>query len=912
LSQNVPLSAELRNQITALQAEKESRTPAQRKMDSQLVHLVRKQRGEKLGAGLEAFEKGVKASESGSELVDLNCIVSEPLLAALKAANGQIVASVPRFNSVRVRLPVTQLEAIAARDDVSFVKPAVRAMTHVGAVTTEGDIAHRSNTARSTLSATGRGVRIGVISDSVDSLTASQASGELGPVTVLPGQSGLGIGGSGEGTAMLEIVHDLAPDAELFFASAFLSEAQFAQNILDLRTAGCDIIVDDVGYFDESPLQDGPVAQAVNAIVADGGLYFSAAGNEGNKNDGTSGAWEGDFADAGPTGSSIPKAGRLHSFGANAYNILTEASGYATLFWADPAGASANDYDLYVLDASGQNVIGASTNIQSGRQDPFEIAQAFVTGSRLVVVKSATAAPRFLHLNTLRGTLEVSTSGTIQGHPAAAGAFAVAATPATSLVAPFVGGLSNPVETFSTDGNRRVFFQADGTAVTPGDFSSTGGSVRLKPDLTAADGVKTSVPGFNPFFGTSAAAPHAAAIAAQIWSRNRTLTSQQVREALIGSAIDIEEAGADRDSGAGIVNALAGTQLIPGGVIIVPGAVTIAAESYSPANGRIDPGETLTVNVPIQNIGSAPTEDLTVTLLSTGGIFNPGAAQSYGTLTSGSSDSRSFTFQGIGPIGTIAKATFQLSDGSAYLGSFSSNFTLGATGTPSTFTHAAATTIPTVGVANPYPSSIAVSGFTGSIGKITVRLTNFSHTFPADIDVLLVSPSGKKVVLMSNAGSGNSVSGITLTFDDGAASSLGSVLATGTFKPTALDDLSNSLPAPAPAGPYQNTLSAFTGGSPNGTWQLWVRDEAGGDSGSIGSWSLSIAPNTSLTGGAGPDITPALVQSQSSAVVGALSATPRRCIIMALPLRAQSSSPTYFPQAWHSRARRAQREPWKM
>ena len=98
---------------------------------------------------------------------------------------------------------------------------------------------------------------------------------------------------------MLEIVHDLAPGAALGFATAIPDEATFAQNILDLAAAGCNIIVDDIIYLDESPFQDGPVAQAVNTVTAAGVLYFSSAGNEGNMDDLTSGTWEGDFLASG-------------------------------------------------------------------------------------------------------------------------------------------------------------------------------------------------------------------------------------------------------------------------------------------------------------------------------------------------------------------------------------------------------------------------------------------------------------------------------------------------------------------------------------------------------------------------------------------------------------------------------------
>src|SRR5262249_27114529 len=149
-------------------------------------------------------------------------------------------------------------------------------------------------------------------------------------------------------------------------------------------------------------------------------------------------------------------------------------------------------------------------------------------------------------------------------HACATNAFCVAAVAAsTSYPNPFSGGTTNPVETFSSDGPRRVFFQANGTAITPSNFSSTGGAVRQKPDIAAADGVTTSVPGFYSFFGTSAAAPHAAAIAALLKSYNPALTPTQIRTALTNSALDIENPGFDQDSGSGIVMALQALQAAP-------------------------------------------------------------------------------------------------------------------------------------------------------------------------------------------------------------------------------------------------------------------------------------------------------------------------------------------------------------
>src|SRR5207253_1426601 len=178
--------------------------------------------------------------------------------------------------------------------------------------------------------------------------------------------------------------------------------------------------------------------------------------------------------------------------------------------------------------------------------------------SRIVIVKKATAQPRFLHLNTNRGRLSIPTSGTTHGHATvnSVAAFGVAATPASG---PFPQAFSsaNHVETFSSDGPRHIFYNGDGTPITADNVLASGGQVLQKPDITAADGVSvTGVGGFpSPFFGTSAAAPHAAAIAALVKAANPSLTAAQIRTVLISTAIDIQAAGVDRDSGAGIIMA---------------------------------------------------------------------------------------------------------------------------------------------------------------------------------------------------------------------------------------------------------------------------------------------------------------------------------------------------------------------
>jgi hypothetical protein len=367
---------------------------------------------------------------------------------------------------------------------------------------------------------------------------------------------------------MLEIVHDLAPLSPLYFATGVGGPPSFAANIRALANAGCKVIIDDVTTFNESPFQDGPIAQAVNDVSARGVIYFSSARNSGNKNDGTSSTWEGDFVDGGDASGFDGPGARYHAYTPTDVGNRVEETDHprADLFWSDPLGASANDYDLFVIDSTLTNVVRSSLNPQNGTQDPYEQVGELNVGEYVGIVKFS-GQPRFLHLDTGRCRLRISTAGCVRGHNAsgAPNAFSVGESNANGRTTPFTGGAANPVNTQSSDGPRRMFFNPNGAAYTPGNFSSTGGIVLQKPDITAATGVKTTLPansGLNPFFGTSAAAPHAGAIAAQILSFRPGLTPAQVRTALYNSCLDIEAPGFDRDSGRGIVMALAAINFV--------------------------------------------------------------------------------------------------------------------------------------------------------------------------------------------------------------------------------------------------------------------------------------------------------------------------------------------------------------
>jgi hypothetical protein len=244
----------------------------------------------------------------------------------------------------------------------------------------------------------------------------------------------------------------------------------------------------------------------VNDVVADGALYFSSAGNEGNTLDGTAGNYEGDFADS---GRGVGKfAGAAHDFdpgpGVQVFEPISPGSSAVvpvTLFWADPLGAAADDYDLYLFNGDG-DVVGVSQDVQDGNDDPYEILGTPRFGGddlRLAVVRFS-GQTRYFQLSALRGRFSDSADGLVarvspgvtRGHSAAAGAFSVAAAPAAAPL-PFdlePGDPPNPAgpfpnaftaaqlpERFTSDGPRRMFFAPDGTPI-------AGGEVRQKPDIT--------------------------------------------------------------------------------------------------------------------------------------------------------------------------------------------------------------------------------------------------------------------------------------------------------------------------------------------------------------------------------------------------------------------------------------------
>jgi uncharacterized repeat protein (TIGR01451 family) len=852
-------------QITALRAEKANRTPAQLKMDSQLVYALKQSRNEVIAPGVN-LRIGVAPDSRGMVKVDLAGTVTPPLLDFIAQSGGEVLFTSETFASVRANFPLSKIEQLAARQDVQFVRPAYAPELDSGAVTSEGDVTQTAGFARTAFGTDGSGVRVGVLSDSVDYLAASQATGDAPPnVVVLAGQSG--VPGSGEGTAMIEIVHDLAPGAEIYFATAGNGEASFAQNILNLRAAGCDIIVDDVRYATESPFQDGVIARAVNTVTVDGALYFASAGNSGNKAHGTSGTWEGDFADGGAAGAPVNgRNGNLHLFGTNAFNTITSPGFSVSLFWADPLGASTNDYDLFILDTNGTAVVSSSTTAQTGAQDPFEIVPFPGQGERVVVVK-VSGDNRFLHVDSGRGELADNTWGFARGHSAATNAFATAAIDVATAY-PNAFTAQNTVEFFSSDGPRRVFYQGDGTHITPGNYSSTGGAVRQYPTLCASDGVVTTVPGFAPFFGTSAAAPHAAAIAALVKSYNTDLTAGQIRNALLSSALDNEAPGVDETGGYGILMAHRALTAAPPPIPLPKLVAVTNFLSLGNGNGRIDFNECNSFDVVLTNIGRATATGVRATLSTT----TPGVVIAQPSAT--------YPNMPVGAGGTNI-AAFRISTAPYFVCGTPIDFVLTArcdqnttisqwsipTGEPLPalrFDSYAVVPIPDNNRVGAY-SGIMVSNVDSVISQLTVAL-HIRHTYDADLVIRLISPGGVTNTLSNRRGFSGQNFGFACSpdsqrtvFDDSAAMSIaqGAPPFLGSFRPE------------QPLAVYAGT----SGTNVNGLWLLHVMDQAGADVGSLQCWTLSFESAACTDGGGecpGSDLSVGMTAQPEPVLVGGL------------------------------------------
>ncbi len=704
-----------------------------------------------------------------------------PLIAELNGQGVQVTGSYGRMVSAVV--PIAKLSAVSMLPDFNFGFAEYRPVVNAGQVDDQAVQAMRTDVGSKQFGVDGTGVTVGLLSDSFNNLNGYNAditSGDLpAGVNVLKDESS---GGADEGRAMAQLVHDVAPGSSLAFYTAFVSEADFASGITKLATpvaqggAGAKVIADDVFYYHEPMFQDGVIAQAINnAVTTNGVTEFSSAGNFGRD------AYQSAFNS---TTASVPTinggaATTFHNFNPNGtadiFQPITIANNSTFTFsfqWDQPyasastgspgTAGSQNSVAVYLLNSDKSTIVQSSTSNLVG-QDPFRFISFNTpsTGSSqyyLVFQLTNGAAPgQMKYILFGNGTIGnyATNTGASFGHSGAANAAGVAAAYFKST--PAYGVTPAAMESYSSAGGTAYLFDAAGNRLATPDlrqqprFTSTDGS-----DTTFFDSFNSNGDRLNAFFGTSAAAPHAAAVAALLDQEVPTLTSSQIYSILQNTAAPTTNnptGGFNFDTGYGLIQADKALEAAAG--IGISGTVF---RDYN-NNGTQDPND--------------PGEPGVTVFLD---------SNSNGLLDSATS----------GPLVStdVPKAIPDF-------GSPTANF-------PSRVT-----------------SNLTVSGLTGRVTKVTVNLS-VTHTFDRDLGLTLISPSGMRIPLVSNAGS----SGDNFTntvFDDAASTSIqnGAAPFTGTFHP-------------------QVALAALNGENPNGTWQLEGRDYEAADTGTILSWSLTI------------------------------------------------------------------------
>lgn len=537
----------------------------------------------------------------------------------LRADGVEVLNASRDYQTLTVAAKPAQLSRLSGLPRVAAARevltPVVYASTcPAGKVVSEGltqlHAGDAAGEARQAFGVDGSGVTVGILSDSFDQATESV---EGGPVATkeaqdvkegdLPGAANTCTGqstpvnvlddteteGEDEGRAMAQIVHDLAPGADLSFATAFTGLTEFAENIEALATEGAEAIADDVAYFEEPFFQEGPVDDAISKVTEGGTAYFSAAGNDNLINGGRDiASWEAPaFRDSGGCPAALaafeaeeevfinphhcmdfnPASGVDPTFG---ITVAPHATLIADLQWAEAWEAVGTDLDVFLLSSSGALLeLEGNDNPTEGR--PVEILgwenpSSSSAHVQLVVNRFGGGNPR-LKLALLENGFGVSATEyessqngdvvgpTIFGHAGGTDTVGVAAIPFDSVTAP---------EPYSSRGPVTHYFgPVDGTTPAPPLPSP---EVVSKPDVTASDCVATSFFAFLEagtwrFCGTSAAAPHAAAVAALMLDKVPGATPEQIRTAMRASAQPIGGFGPCA-VGAGLIEARGAIQLL--------------------------------------------------------------------------------------------------------------------------------------------------------------------------------------------------------------------------------------------------------------------------------------------------------------------------------------------------------------
>lgn len=460
----------------------------------------------------------------------------------------------------------------------------------IGQAYTIGDVILKTDQLRNLTGAEGTSIGVGVISNGAGGLIEAQSSGDL-PQDVIVLMNGRG----SEGTAMMEIIHDIAPGSKLLFHD-FGGGAQndFVYAIESLIDAGARIIVDDVGFLQVPYFEDGYTAQNINRILEmhPEVIIVSAAGNNAESH------YQSFFSDDGSG---------YHSFeGYSGIPIAVQPGGMFSAFlqWDDIYESSANDYNLY-FEENGE-LIALSEHIQDGSSIPQEKFTYINDGDALVqgLIRVKKENPSVedknieIFINAQKDKVYITKTNlviedSISGQ---------AAVPKVISVAAIAPDKVNAIERYSSQGHVTISYPEN--------------VVRQKPDITGISNVAVSGAGGFPkiFSGTSAAAPHIAGMLALEWSLFPSIPADDMREALLFTTLELGEPGWDPAFGYGLPDALKMYERLQG---------------FTPTS----PLDSSLAQKPIKNIKSMT--DLPVMLSGSGEITGPVIITAPGTYTLG-------------------------------------------------------------------------------------------------------------------------------------------------------------------------------------------------------------------------------------------------------------------------------------
>lgn len=522
---------------------------------------------------------------SGNVLLELHALseVRDSELAEVAAIGAHIVnstagMSVPAgLGIITAWVPYDRLDAVESLDWLAAVLLPEQNAPDVGPTLSEGVALHNADDAN-TVGIDGTGVTVGVISDGVTNLAMAQAAGELPATVTIP--AGCTPGYGDEGTAMLEIVHDMAPGAALQFCATGGGTVAHMNAQINLASAGADVITEDIAFDTEPAFQQGAVAAVGDAIAAAGISIHSSAGNRGANHVARVPA-----VPVLPTDLSAFIG--CPSFGAGVVDIdpgagtsfdvdIHPGSSTYTLQWSEPraifptAGAGGfTDLDLHIMDSTGSICFGSSTAFQGGGLGDT-IEQLLITNSGPAPVRAKLVVSYFGGSGAAAiPTIDLRWRGAVAiDPPTRAGSLNPDSNYiglATSSAAADAGISTDPtttsLESFSSGGPVDLFLTTDPSG-SPGPPPITVGG----PNWTAADGVSVSGAGPFPstFFGTSAAAPHAAACDAltrQRFGLGGPGATAAVNAILSFFAVDRGPAGFDSEWGAGVLDCLGAADL---------------------------------------------------------------------------------------------------------------------------------------------------------------------------------------------------------------------------------------------------------------------------------------------------------------------------------------------------------------